>query len=378
MNVFFNDIRAGCLELQSELDKAYQRVLSSGHYILGKEVAQFEHEFAEYCGVKYCIGVGNGLDALQLILRAHEIGPGDEVIVPANTYIATWLAVTNCGAMIVPVEPNIQTYNIDPMRIEEAITPRTKAILAVHLYGQVADMQALKKISSRHHIALIEDAAQAHGAYYHGKRVGSLGDAAGFSFYPGKNLGALGDAGAITTDDEAIATSIKKLRNYSSAAKYQHQVLGFNSRLDELQAAFLRVKLKKLDAWNRRRKEIAEIYFKGLSMSSLVLPYQPVWADSVWHLFVIRTFYRDKLQRFLKARGINTLIHYPIAPHLQPAYAHLNLLRGTFPITELLQGEILSLPMGPHLTTGMINQTVDAIADAFEQTCKAVTESGIN
>lgn len=344
----FLDLKPLYLEIKDELDAAYRRVMESGWYILGQEVEAFEKEFADYCGVKHCIGVGNGLEALHLIIRAMGIGPGDEVIVPANTYIATWLAVTYAGATPVPVEPDERTYNIDSNRIEEAITPRTRAILPVHLYGQPADMDPILEIAQRHNLKVIEDAAQAHGAKYKSKRTGGLGNAAGFSFYPGKNLGAFGDGGAVTTNDDALAASIRILRNYGSHKKYYNECKGFNSRLDELQAAFLCVKLKKLDEWNRRRQHIADVYlkeFKGIEQ--IILPYVPQWAEPVWHLFVIRTPKRDDLQKHLEQNGIQTMIHYPVPPHKQQAYSEMNQLN--LPITERIHQEVLSLPMGPTM-----------------------------
>jgi len=362
----FLDLKALYLEVKEEMDTAYRRVMESGWYILGQEVAAFEQEFAGYCGVKHCIGVGNGLDALHLILRAMEIGPGDEVIVPANTYIATWLAVTYAGAIPVPVEPDERTYNIDPNRIEEAITPRTRAILPVHLYGQPADMDPILEIAKRHNLKVIEDAAQAHGARYKGKRIGRLGDAAGFSFYPGKNLGALGDGGAVTTNDDVLADRIRALRNYGSRVKYHNELKGFNSRLDELQAAFLSVKLRKLDEWNARRKVIADIYLKGLAeVPDLTLPYVPDWAEPVWHLFVVRTSERDRLQKNLADQGIQTLIHYPVTPHKQGAYKELNHL--ALPISERIHKEVLSLPIGP----AMVEKDIGCVMTAVKSfTCK--------
>ena len=344
----FLDLKALYLEIKDELDAAYRRVMESGWYILGQEVEAFEKEFAQYCGVKHCIGVGNGLEALHLIIRAMGIGPGDEVIVPANTYIATWLAVTYAGATPVPVEPDERTYNIDSNRIEEAITPRTRAILPVHLYGQPADMAAVLAIAKKYNLKVIEDAAQAHGAKYKGKRTGGLGNAAGFSFYAGKNLGAFGDGGAVTTNDDTLAERIRVLRNYGSHKKYYNECKGFNSRLDELQAAFLRVKLKKLDDWNERRRQIAAIYMKELKdVEQIILPYVPLWAEAVWHLFVIRTQKREALQKHLEQNGIQTMIHYPVPPHKQQAYQDMNHLN--LPITERIHQEVLSLPMGPAM-----------------------------
>lgn len=337
-------------EAEIELNVAYQRVMNSGQFILGEEVSQFEQEFAAYCQTKHCIGVGNGLDALHLILRGLGIGKGDEVIVPANTYIATWLAVSYAGATPIPVEPNEQSYNIEPACIESAITEKTKAIIVVHLYGQPADMDAIHVIAQKYRLKIIEDAAQAHGATYKGRKVGSLGDAAGFSFYPSKNLGALGDGGAVVTNDEQLAEKVRLLRNYGSKQKYFNEVQGFNSRLDELQAAFLRVKLPKLDQWNTQRRQVAEWYLQHLSgVEEVALPFLLEYTDSVWHVFVIRHPQRDQLQQYLKQHGVETLIHYPVPPHLSGAYAE-QWQRGDFPLTEKLAREVLSLPMYPHLT----------------------------
>lgn len=367
MKIPFLDLKAPYDELKDEMDAAYHRVLDSGWYILGTEVASFEREFAEYCGVKYCIGVGNGLEALHLILRACGIGVGDEVIVPANTYIATWLAVTYCGAKVVPVEPVLATYNIDPDRIEAAITPRTKAILPVHLYGQPADLDPILTLAHKHGLRVVEDAAQAHGARYKGKRIGSHGDAVAWSFYPGKNLGAIGDGGAVTTNDPALADRIRVLRNYGSRTKYHNEVVGFNSRLDELQAALLRVKLTRLDEWNERRRQVAAHYIQKLSdQHKLILPFVPDWAEPVWHLFVIQYAQRDAMQKALNEAGVGTMIHYPIPPHLQPAYADLNLNEGDFPISERMAKEVLSLPMGPHTSVSDLQFVTRAVQLATE------------
>ena len=356
----FLDMKSPYLELQDELDEAYKRVMSSGWYILGNEVRHFEQEFSEYCGVEHCVGVGNGLDALHLILLAADIGKGDEVIVPSNTYIATWLAVTHSGATPVPVEPDIHTYNIDPAKIEDAITSKTKAIIAVHLYGQPADMDPINKIAKEHGLLVVEDAAQAHGALYKGRRVGSLGDAAGFSFYPGKNLGALGDGGAITTNNKNIAEKISVLRNYGSRRKYENEVIGFNSRLDEMHAAFLSVKLKYLDLWNDRRRSVAETYLKEFQdLKATIPPFVLPDTSSVWHLFVIRTDYRDELKNYLSERGIDTLIHYPIPPHLSQAYAGHDIKNDQLQIAEKLANTVLSIPMGPHLNE--VSYIVEAI-----------------
>jgi dTDP-4-amino-4,6-dideoxygalactose transaminase len=359
----FLDIKAACLELAEELDGAYRRVTRSGWFVLGEEVKAFEAEFAAYTGVKHCIGVGDGLAALHLILRAYGVGPGDEVIVPSNTFIATWLAVSHAGATPVPVEPNPRTYNLDPSLIEAALTPRTRAILPVHLYGQPADMDSIVAIARRHGLKVIEDAAQAHGARYHARRAGSLGDAAAFSFYPGKNLGALGDGGAITTDDDALAAQIRLLHNYGSRVKYQHETLGYNSRLDELQAAFLRVKLGRLDEWNARRQKIALLYQAALaSVSDVTLPFVPAFVEPVFHLYVILHGDRDGLQQRLAEAGIGTLIHYPVPPHLSGAYAARFPDPGALPIAARLGREVLSLPMGPHLSASAAREVAAVIA----------------
>jgi dTDP-4-amino-4,6-dideoxygalactose transaminase len=353
------------LEIKDELDAAYQRVMNSGWYILGEEVRAFEQEFAAYCGTKHCVGVGNGLEALQLILRAYGVGPGDEVVVPANTYIATWLAVSNAGAIVVPVEPDQGTYNINPGSLEAAITPRTKAILPVHLYGQPADMGPINDIARTHGLKVIEDAAQAHGGRYRDRRVGSLGDAAGWSFYPTKNLGAYGDAGAVTTDDTELADTVRLLRNYGSKKKDYNEEKGINSRLDELQAALLRVRLRHLDEWNGRRARIAAKYLEELKKTGLHLPAVCAGADPVWHLFVVRSKHRDEIQTYLKSRGVNTLVHYPVPPHLQNAYPELAFRAGALPVTEAIHREVLSLPMGPHLSDIGVLRVIEGVR-AFE------------
>jgi dTDP-4-amino-4,6-dideoxygalactose transaminase len=361
----FLDVGAAYKELAGELDEAYHRVMESGWFILGKEVSAFEQEFANYLGAKYCVGVGNGLEALHIILRALDIGPGDEVIVPANTYIATWLAVTYAGATVVPVEPVERTYNLDPDRIAAAVTERTQAILPVHLYGQPAEMDSINKVAARFGLKVIEDAAQAHGARIGSRSVGHLGHAAGWSFYPGKNLGALGDAGAITTDDEALAEKVRILRNYGSQVKYHNEYKGFNSRLDELQAALLRVKLKVLDAWNARRVQLAGMYLEALQDTPQILPFVPNGMEPAWHLFVVRCEQRDALQNYLREHGIETLIHYPVPPHLQPAYRELGFGPGSFPITERIHREALSLPIGPHLTSSDVERVSETIHAFF-------------
>ncbi len=350
INIPFLDLKAAYLELKNDLDAAYQRVMDSGWYIMGAELETFEKEWAEYCGTRYCMGVGNGLEALHLILRAYDIGPGDEVIVPANTYIATWLAVSQCGARPVPVEPVETTYNLDPNRIEEKISSRTKAIMAVHLYGQAADMDGINSVARQYGLKVIEDAAQSHGALHKGQRAGSLGDAAGFSFYPGKNLGAFGDAGAVVSNDSDLIKKIQSLRNYGSHIKYHNEVKGYNSRLDELQAAFLRVKLHKLDEWNQRRNELAERYLQYINPDKYILPRVPDWANPVWHIFAVRCQEREALLNHLKAKGIGCMVHYPIPPHLQPAYAELQMAAGSYPISEKIHQEVFSLPLWPQLS----------------------------
>lgn len=345
----FLDLKAPHVELREEIDAAIARVLDSGWYILGPEVEAFEADYAAFCDAKHAVGVANGLDALHLALRAMDVGAGDEVIVPSNTYIATWLAVSQCGAVPVPVEPDPATHNIDPARIEAAITPRTKVILPVHLYGQPADMDPILDIARKHGLRVLEDGAQAHGARYKGKRLGAHGDAVAWSFYPGKNLGALGDGGAVTTDDDALADRLRVLRNYGSRVKYVNEVQGYNSRLDPLQAAVLRVKLAHLDAWNSRRAALGRIYLDGLRDTGLVLPHVPDWAEPAWHLFVVRHAQRDGLQQRLTEAGIGSLIHYPIPPHKQQAYVAAGFDSDAFPLASRLADEVLSLPMGPHL-----------------------------
>lgn len=349
MQIPFLDVGAAYKELKPEIDSAIARVLDSGWYILGPEVEAFEAEYAAYCEAEHAIGVANGLDALHLALLAMGVGPGDEVIVPSNTYIATWLAVSQCGATPVPVEPVEATYNIDPARIEAAITPATRVILPVHLYGQPADLDPILAIARKHGLRVLEDAAQAHGARYKGRRIGAHGDAVAWSFYPGKNLGALGDGGAVTTHDPELADRIRVLRNYGSRVKYVNEVKGFNSRLDPIQAAVLRVKLQVLDEWNARRRGIAQRYLEGLAGSGLVLPQVPEWAEPVWHLFVVRAHQRDALARRLTTAGIGSLIHYPIPPHRQQAYADAGFAADAFPIATALATQVLSLPIGAQL-----------------------------
>jgi dTDP-4-amino-4,6-dideoxygalactose transaminase len=363
MNVPFLDLNAQHVELRSELHEAFRRVLESGWFILGAEVEAFEREYARYCEADHCVGVANGLDALHLALLALGVGAGDEVIVPSNTFIASWLAVSQCGATPVPVEPDEATFTMNPELIEPAITAHTKVIMPVHLYGQPADLDPILAVASRHGLKVLEDAAQAHGARYKGQRVGRHGDAVAWSFYPTKNLGALGDGGAVTTDDPAIAERIRLLRNYGSKEKYVHEVRGFNSRLDPLQAAVLRAKLICLDRWNESRRALAGRYLEELAGTGLGLPFAPDWAEPVWHLFVVRTQARDPLQRRLTQSGIATMIHYPVPPHLQSAYADLGFAEGDFPIAERMAGQLLSLPMGPHVDDRSVRQIVGALRD---------------
>ena len=350
MKVPFFEPKLAYNELHGEFDAAYHRVMDSGWYLLGKELEQFETEFATYCQTNFCVGLGSGLEALHLILRAYEIGTGDEVIVPSNTFIATWLAVSYTGATPVPVEPDPETFNIAPERIEAARTSRTKAVMPVHLYGQPADLDPIMSIARKYGLKVIEDNAQAQGARYKGRRTGSLGDAAATSFYPGKNIGAFGDAGALTTNDAELADRVRTLRNYGSKKKYHNDCQGYNSRMDELQAAFLRVKLKRLDEWNSRRRALATRYLSELGgTAALKLPFVPEWAEPVRHLFALRHLRRDEFQDSLAKVGIGTLIHYPIPPHLSGAYAKAGWKPGDFPIAEEIAKAELSLPIGPHL-----------------------------
>ena len=349
-------------EIRSDLDAVYQAVMDSNYFIQGQACAQFEKEFAEYCGVRYCVGVGNGLDALMLILRAMEIGVGDEVIVPSNTYIATALAVSYVGAKPVFVEPELDTFNINPSLIEEKITEKTKAIIAVHLQGRPADMDAIITIAKKHNLKVIEDAAQAHGARYKGRMVGSLGDAAGFSFYPGKNLGALGDGGCVTTNNKEIADKVRALGNYGSDYKYHHIYKGVNSRLDEMQAAFLSVKLKHLDKWNEERRRIAARYLSEIHNPLIYLPKaSDEELEHVYHVFVIRCKKRDELEAYLKENGIGTLKHYPIPMHLQDAYSDLGLKEGDLPIAEEISKTVLSIPIYYGMTEEQISCVIDII-----------------
>lgn len=348
-------------EMQQELDGAVNRVVHSNWFIRGKEVEKFEREFAEYCSAKFCVGCGNGLDALYLILRAYGIGSGDEVIVPSNTFIATALAVTYVGATPVLVEPDILTYTINPQRIEEKITNRTKAIMAVHLYGQPADMDFITKIARKYNLKVIEDAAQAHGALYKERIVGSLGDAAGFSFYPGKNLGALGDAGAVVTDDRVLAEKIRALANYGSDYKYHHIYQGNNSRLDEMQAAVLSTKLKYLKKWNNNRNKIAQRYLREIINENIVLPCVADYASHVWHIFAVRLKDRERFMQYLNDNDIGTNIHYPIAIHLQEAYRNLGYKEGDLPLAEEIAATELSLPMYYGMTEEEIFYVIETV-----------------
>ena len=364
----FLDMKTINLRDREALHEALDRVLDSGWFILGHNSEAFEAEFASYCGSRHAVGVGNGLEAMHLVLSAWGIGPGDEVIVPSNTYIATWLAVTHCGARPVPIEPIEGTYNLDPDRIEAAISPRTRAIIPVHLYGQVADMMSIMAVAERFGLMVLEDAAQGHGATWNGKRAGALGHAAAFSFYPGKNLGALGDAGAVTTNDDALADRIRLLRNYGSRVKYHNEVQGYNSRLDELQATFLRHKLRKLDSDNEARTVLAGQYLDGLAgLPDLVLPTVPNEAIPSWHIFAVRTSNRTALKDFLKHEGVQTLIHYPVPPHLQPAYADLGYGAGDFPISERIHDQVLSLPIGPTQTADETKRVIAAVSRYLSQ-----------
>jgi dTDP-4-amino-4,6-dideoxygalactose transaminase len=360
----FLDLSAATAEVRSEIDQAIARLLDRGWYIGGADCVSFEHEFASFVGSDHCVGVGNGLDALILALRALGIGTGDEVIVSSNTFIATWLAVTAVGAIPVPVEPNPGTHNIDPSKVEAAITPRTRCILPTHLYGQAADLDPLLAIARRLGLRLLEDAAQAQGARYKGQRLGAHGDAVCWSFYPGKNLGALGDAGAVTTNDPELADRIRTFGNYGSHKRYVNEVRGVNSRLDPIQAAVLSVKLRHLDDWNARRRATANLYLNGLADTDIILPTVPDWAEPAWHLFVIRSPDRDRLQARLAEAGVQTLIHYPIPPHRQKAYADMGIAPGALPISEQLADEVLSLPIGPHLSRGQAERVVAAVQEA--------------
>ena len=364
MSIPVLDLGAAYRELQGDIDAAVARVLASGWYIGGGEVTAFEQDYAAYVGADHCVGVGNGLDALHLVLLALGVGPGDEVIVASNSFIATLLGVSMAGATPVLVEPDPVTHNLDPARVEAAITPRTKALLPTHLYGQSADLDPLLDIARRHGLKLVEDAAQAHGATYKDQRIGAHGDAVTWSFYPSKNLGAMGDAGAVTTNDAALAERVRMLGNYGSSRRYVNEVRGVNSRLDPVQAAILGVKLRHLEEWNERRCKIAAFYARELDGSGLTLPVVPQWAGPVWHQYVIESDQREQLAARLGEAGIQTLVHYPIPPHLQQAYGDLAKPRGSFPIAERLAGRVLSLPMGPHLSPSQAQTVVETVRTA--------------
>ncbi|WP_238901318.1 DegT/DnrJ/EryC1/StrS family aminotransferase [Clostridium sp. YIM B02500] len=348
-------------EIRNEILSAFEKIYDKNIFILGDSVTAFEREFAKYCNVAHCISCGNGLDALSIILRGYDIGEGDEIIVPSNTYIATSLAVSYVGAKVVLVEPDIKTFNIDVNKIETAITSRTKAVIAVHLYGRPAETDKIKLLCKKYNLKLIEDAAQAHGAIYGGKKAGNLGDAAGFSFYPGKNLGALGDGGAILTNDDILAKKVQAIRNYGSTIKYYNEYKGVNSRLDEIQAGFLSIKLKYLDKWNFDRQKTAKLYLEGINNNKIILPYVDSVQESIWHVFPIRTEFRDDLQSYLKANGIGTLIHYPVPIHLQKAYKDLGYKPGDFKVAEDISNTELSLPLWYGMNKNEINYIIDTL-----------------
>ena len=357
----FLDLKKINERFRGELDTAAKRMLDSGWYLLGKEIERFEADFAAYCGVKHCIGCANGLDALKLIIKAYGFGPGDEIIVPANTYIASVLAISDNGCTPVLVEPKWETRLIDEDLIEAAITPRTKAIMVVHLYGRAMNMTKVWAIAKKHELKVIEDSAQAHGAMFDGRRTGNLGDASGFSFYPGKNLGCLGDGGAVTTNDDELAAKVRALRNYGSDVKYHFPYQGTNSRLDEIQAAWLGVKLPHLDDDNQRRREIAARYCAEIKNPLIELPQGPNDESMVWHVFAVTCPRRDELQKYLTDHGIQTVIHYPIPPHKQPCYAEWN--NQSYPTTERIHQEILSLPISPVLTDEEVDTVIHVVND---------------
>lgn len=362
MKVPFLDLKAPHIELRSDLDEAYSRVLNSGWFILGEETERFESEFAAFCGVRHCIGVGNGLDALHLALIAHGLQPGDEVIVPSNTYIATWLAISYAGGRPVPVEPDPVSYNLDPTRLEAAVTRRTRAIMPVHLYGRMADMRGINAVAEKHGLVVIEDCAQAHAAAQNGKSAGAWGSSAAWSFYPGKNLGALGDAGAVTTNDAKVADRVRLLRNYGSRIKYHNEVKGFNSRLDPLQCAFLSAKLPALSRWNVHRAAVAKRYSDAFrNLDGLIPPDHGADGEHAWHLYVVQHDRRDDLQKFLADHGVGTLIHYPVPPHLSQAYREAGFQVGSLPLAESLASRVLSLPIGPHLKDEEVDYVIDRV-----------------
>ena len=361
-NVPFLDLRAAYLELKSSLDAAYLRVMDSGRYVLGAETARFEKQFANYCEADFCVGVSNGLDALSLSLLACGVKPGDQVIVPAHTFIATWLAVSRVGATPVAVDVFEHSYNLDPSLVEAVVTTKTRAIIAVHLYGYPADMDSIVEVARKYDLVVIEDSAQAHGAIYKGHKVGLLGDLAAFSFYPGKNLGAFGDGGAVVTNNPVIAENLKLLRNYGSRSKYVHEIIGFNARLDELQAALLFEKLALLDTWNARRRRVAERYLVAfMNQDSLVLPPISTDVDPSWHLFVVKHEAREVFRERLKDRGIETLIHYPFLPLESGAYADLYHERKGYPVARRISKTVVSLPISPHMSNEQVETVITAV-----------------
>lgn len=364
MKVPFLDLTAAAREIAPSIEAALIEGARSGQFVMGPRLQRFETAFAAFTGANRCLGVANGLDALRLGLEAMGIGPGDEVIVPAHTYIATWLAVSQCGAVPIPVEPIEDTFNINPEGVTDVITPKTKAILAVHLYGQSADLGGLRKVADQFGLPILEDAAQAHGAFYKSDRIGARGTAT-FSFYPSKNLGAMGDGGALVTSDALIARRVELLRNYGSSEKYVHEIKGMNSRLDPLQAEVLSIKLKVLDKWNDRRRAIAQRYSDAFSKAGITPPFVPDWATPVWHLYVLRHPDRDRFQTRLHERGVSTVIHYPTPPHLQKAYADLDHGLGSFPISEQLAQEVISLPMCPAQSDEQTDYVIETVLTAF-------------
>lgn len=361
MKIPFLNLEPMHTQIKDEIIEAFEKIYDRNWFILGQSVEDFEKEFANYCNADYCISCGNGLDALSIILRGYDIGEGDEVIVPSHTYIATALAVSYVGAKVVFVEPDITTFNIDVSKIEEAITNKTKAIIAVHLYGRPAETDKIKLLCEKYNLKLIEDAAQSHGAMYKNKKTGNLGDAAGFSFYPGKNLGALGDGGAIVTNDSLLAKKVRAIRNYGSTIKYNNEYKGINSRLDEIQAEFLRIKLPYLDKWNSNRQKSAKLYLEKINNSKIILPCINSVTESIWHVFILRTEYRDDLISYLKNNGIETLIHYPIPIHLQNAYKDLGYNPGDFPVVETISKTVLSLPLWYGMKDDEINYVINVL-----------------
>ena len=359
----FLDLEKVNNRFRGEIDFRIKTILDKGWYLQGEENEKFSRNFAAYCGVKHALGVGNGLDALRLIIKAYGFGAGDEIIVPANTYIATILAITDNGCTPVLVEPDINTYNINPDLIEEKITPKTKAIMVVHLYGQAVQMQKIWDLAKKYNLKVFEDCAQAHGAIYQNHRVGNLGNAAAFSFYPGKNLGAMGDAGGITTNDDVLYEKVKAIANYGSDRKYHHIYKGINSRMDEIQAAILDIKLPYLDKDNSRRREIAQNYRENIKNPLIILPKTYSEASHVWHVFAVRTNNRDKFQKYLNENGVQTIIHYPTPPHKQPAYKEWNNI--SYPISEKIHQEIISLPISPVMTDNEVKELIQ-IVNAYE------------